>query len=174
MNEAKENSKEEITSNDLTIIQDFNNKKANAHATIFVASMFALFTFLSLATRITQKVSISAPSPIPNMCIIGLSILSYWIIWGFGLYSLGNFTYYSTLAQGAERKLVAWKKERRLIKEYENEWSKVFKIFVDFKHNENQGHIMSQIRRNNEQLSIMVYFLIGVLPFAAYIVWIFS
>jgi len=68
----------------LKVIQDFNNKKANSHATIFVASMFALFTVLSIAQRIV--IQTSSKGSILNLPILGLSIASYILIWLFGLY----------------------------------------------------------------------------------------
>jgi hypothetical protein len=136
-----------------------------------VASLFALFTVLSLAQRIVEKIPANnSPS---NLAILGLSIISYALIWVFGLYSLGNFTYYSTVAQIAEKKIVG-DMDHRLVSEYKGNWTKVFRMFVNFKLNKNQGRFMSWIRSNNEQVSIIIYILIGVLPFIAFLFWVFS
>lgn len=159
---------EEKRIRNLTVIQDFNNKKANAHATIFVASMFALFTVLSLAQRIVTKVSSNCS--IPNFTVLWLSIVSYLLIWVFGLYSMLNFTYYSTVSQRAEEKIVG-DMERQLISSYKKGWKGVFKLFASFKVPDgDQGFI----RRNNEWMSIIIYSTIGLLPFIAFIIWVFS
>lgn len=155
----------------LTVVQDFNNKKANAHATIFVASMFALFTVLSLAQRIVTKVSSNCS--IWNYTILGLSIASYILIWVFGLYSIGNFTYYSTLSQIAENQIVG-DMDRELIRKHKNDWSIVVRVFANFKLNEDQGRIRKYVRSHNEWASIIIYSVIGLLPFIAFIIWVFS
>lgn len=72
----------------LNVIQDFNNKKANAHAAIFVASMFALFTVLSLAQRIVVNVVNDTVNL--NLCILILSSVSYWLIWFLDYTQLGT------------------------------------------------------------------------------------
>jgi hypothetical protein len=77
-----------------TVIQDFNNKKANAHATIFIASLFGLFSILSLMGRLFSPISSINSSGNYNVTVFILLSFSYWLIWAFGLYSLGNFTYY--------------------------------------------------------------------------------
>lgn len=155
----------------LKVIQDFNNKKANSHATIFVASMFALFTVLSLATRIVK----STDGLVLNCPILGLSIATYILIWFFGLYSIGNFAYYSTVAQRAEEKIVRGM-DKRLVEEYihESARSRVFRKFANFKLNEGQGHTLTKIRSNNEYASIIIYIIIGFLPLLAFLIWAFS
>ncbi len=159
---------EEIRIRNLNVIQDFNNKKANSHATIFVASVFALFTVLSLASRIVTPSDCS----IQNLTIIGLSIFSYFLIWAFGLYSLGNFTYYSTVASRAETQIVSGM-DSELVRIYRSaKWEKVFKIFANFKLNEGQGRVMTAIRNYNEYWSLIVYSIIGFLPLIAFIIWI--
>lgn len=120
----------------LNVIQDFNNKKANAHAAIFVASMFALFTVLSLAQRIVVNVVNDTVNL--NLCILILSSVSYWLIWFFGLYSIGNFTYYSTVAQKAEEGIIGYS-ELNLIKEHLKGWKGFFKFFASFKIKENKS-----------------------------------
>jgi hypothetical protein len=150
----------------LTVIQDFNNKRANAHAAMFVASMFALFTVLSLAQR-----TVINDHLILNPWILFLPIASYWIIWFFGLYCLGNFTYYSTVAQRAENEIIG-NMEHDLISQYIPLWKGLFKSFASFKINENRDRILRFIRSHNEFLSIFVYSLIGILPFIAFIIWL--
>jgi len=156
-----------IVERNLNVIQDFNNKKANSHATIFVASMFSLFTVLSLTQRIINK---SFPSFLCwNTLILFLSIISYGLIWFFGLYSLLNFSYYSTVAQRAEQQLVKGM-DRNLINNYKSEWTGIVKKFASFKvPDKEQG----KLRRNNEVISICVYSIIGILPLIAFLVWLF-
>jgi hypothetical protein len=131
--------------------------------------MFALFTVLSLATRIVAQASFS----ISNCTVLFLSSVSYILIWFFGLYSIGNFTYYSTVAQRAEEEIVLGM-DKRLAEEYKNEWSIVFRVFANFKLNEGQGRIRTAIRNNNEYASIIGYIVIGLLPLLAFLIWAFS
>ena len=63
--------------------------------------------------------------------------------------------------------------DENLIKEYKNEWSVFFKLFANFKSNQDQGRFRTWIRSNNEYVSIVVYFTIGLLPFIAFIWWVF-
>lgn len=147
------------------IIQDFNNKKANSHATIFVASMFGLFTILSLAQRISKLFS----NPIYDYTILGFSVASYVLIWFFGLYELLNFFYYSTTAFLAEDRLVVGL-ETELATVYRKEGKGLPKRFALFKVPEKpQGFV----RKNNEQISIVVYIAIGLLPLIAFLIWFF-
>ena len=112
----------------LNVIQDFNNKKANSHATIFAASVFALFTVLSLSTRIvTAGVFDQA-----NIIIFTLSLVSYSLIIFFGVYSSMNFTYYSTISQRTEE-LIIKGLERKLITEEIKKWNTPLKQFASFK-----------------------------------------
>jgi len=86
---------------------------------------------------------------------------------------MGNFSYYSTVAQRAEERIVLGM-DKRSVEEYKNKWSKVFKIFANFKLNEDQGHIRKAIRNNNEYASIIIYIVIGLLPLLAFLIWAFS
>jgi hypothetical protein len=151
----------------LRVSQDFNNKKANSHATIFVASMFALFTVLSLATRIV-KTPISSNCALSNYAVLGFSIFSYILIWLFGFYSLANFAYYSTAAFHAEHRIVGGM-DRELMSGYMEGKKNIFRTFVSFKLN-SEG----RIRRNNEWISVLIYLAIGLLPFFAFIIWVIS
>ena len=107
----------------LTIIQDFNNKKANSHATMFVASMFALFTILSLASRIVAPESYDTA----NIIVLTLSLVSYHCIWFFGLVFAGNFAFYSTVSQRAEEAIVQGL-DKQLIDSYLETWREKEKI----------------------------------------------
>ena len=146
----------------LTVIQDFNNKKANSHATIFVASMFALFTVLSLATRIVAQASFS----ISNCTVLFFSSVSYILIWIFGLYSALNFSYYSTVSQRAEEAIVCGL-DRQLISSYMEDWKGPLRRFANFKVPPDQGWF----RKKLEWTIIIGYFVIGVLPFLAFLIW---
>ena len=159
--------KQSIRERNLTVIQDFNNKKANSHATIFVASMFALFSVLSLAQRIVSKSALAISTW--NNVIFVLSIASYAVIWFFGLYSLLNFFYYSTVANRAEYRLVRGM-ERALVEEYKSSWKWVSKNFASFKVPEKPQNL---IRRNTQAIGICVYGVIGFLPLSAFLVWFF-
>jgi hypothetical protein len=153
----------------LNVIQDFNNKKANSHATIFVASMFSLFTVLSLSQRIVAK---EFPSFLCwNTLVLALSLVSYGLIWLFGLYSFLNFSYYSTVAQRAEEQLVQ-DLDRKLISHYKSKWTGILKRFASFKvpNTDDDGTGQGTFRRNNEAISVLFYFIIGFLPLLAFLI----
>jgi hypothetical protein len=155
----------------LNVIQEFNNKKATTHATIFVASMFALFTVLSLAQRIINK---SFPSFLCwNTLTFSLSIASYVLIWIFGLYSFFNFSYYSTVAQRAEDQVVKGR-DRALILNYIPQWTGLLKKFARFKVPEKAESVQAEIRNSNEGITVIVYILIGLLPLIAFLASLFS
>jgi hypothetical protein len=155
---------------DWTVIQDFNNKKANSHATIFVASMFALFTVLSLAQRIMSKGSQVSL----NYVVLPLFLATYILIWFFGLYSMLNFSFYSTISQRAEERIIG-NRENDLIKSTKVQWKGILKLFSNYKvpdHNESQGRASSTVD-SNFGLFIGVYIAIGLLPLVAFIIWFF-
>ena len=178
-NKAPETNKhdEDIRIRNLTVIQDFNNKKANSHATIFVASMFALFTVLSLASRIaTPSFSFS------NYLILSFSSISYLFIWIFGLYSILNFSYYSTVSQRAEEEIVCGL-DKQLISDYMKKWKGILKWFANYKMPKStliyppikgQEIINKTIVSRNLAFFIIGYALIGLLPFVAFIIWFFG
>ena len=174
-------SDQEITN--LTVIQDFNNKKANSHATIFVASMFALFTVLSLASRIVLAASFS----FSNCLILSFSLISYILILIFGFYSMLNFSYYSTISQRAEEEIIG-DLNNQLISKYVREWKGILKWFADNKmpnleKEKPKKKIQPEIESNeifkkplvsgNLKLFLIVYVIIGLLPFFAFLIWFF-
>jgi hypothetical protein len=149
----------------LNVIQDFNNKKANSHATIFAASVFALFTVLSLSTRIVTP-GVFDPS---NVIIFIFSSVSYFLIIFLGGYSSMNFTYYSTISQRAEE-LIVEGLERQLITEEMKKWKNPLKRFASFKVPPNE---QGWTRRNLQTLILIGYSVIGILPFVAFVIWFF-
>jgi hypothetical protein len=167
------NSNKEIS--DWNVIQDFNNKKANSHATIFVASMFALFTVLSLAQRIVSKESFSCS----NYIVLILSLVSYILIWFFGFYSILNFSFYSTVSQRAEERIIG-NTERQLIMIERKKWKGILRIFSNYKvpdYDEGQGlvgkTISSPVNKNLE-IFVIIYVIIGFLPLVAFLIWFFG
>jgi hypothetical protein len=169
--EPKDNNKEPMKYSPeqiehLKIIQDFNNKKANSHATIFVASMFALFTVLSLATRVMEPISVKPP----NYLVLSLCSISYFLILLFGMYAALNFTYYSTISQNAEEAIVCGF-DRQFINKSMKDWRGTVKIFAKFKVPiKGQGWL----RRKLDWIIIIGYLMSGILPFIAFIIWFFS
>lgn len=80
------------------IIEDFYSTRAVAHASFFVASVFGLFTILTLMEVLLEKLNSNGSEA--NFTIISLSLV-YWGAFGFGLYSFMNFGHYSNLAKTA-------------------------------------------------------------------------
>jgi len=80
-----------------------------------------------------------------------------------------NFFHYSIVAHLAEHEIVG-NMERDLIEQYKPRGSKISQKFTSFKMPDRpQGWI----RRNNEYMSVGIYSAIGVLPFIAFIIWVF-
>ena len=68
----------------------FYSDRAISHASFLVASIFGLFTVLSLMTN----------ASIELLSLIWLTLTCvYWFLWTFGLYALLNFGYYAIVAQ---------------------------------------------------------------------------
>jgi hypothetical protein len=179
INSVTTNSEQKIRN--LTVIQDFNNKKANSHATLFVASMFALFTVLSLASRIVTPASFS----FSNYLILSFSLINYIFIWIFGLYSMLNFSYYSTVSQRAEEEIVCGL-DNQLISDHMKEWKGILKCFANYKmpnldkkkakkiiqpEIEGQEIVSKTIVSRNLEIFIIGYAVIGLLPFLAFLIW---
>lgn len=114
-----------------TVIQDFDNKRANAHATLFVASMFGSFTLLSLTDRLVDVKVFS----LNNCAIFGLLLFSYVLVVLFGAYSLLNFFLYATTSRIAEKKVIGegGEEEGKIAEEVKQGRKGIEKWFVDFK-----------------------------------------
>lgn len=151
------------------VIQDFHNKRANAFASLFVASMFGLFTLLSLMERI---VDLTSP--------LILLILCYLTVFGFGLYSLLNFSYYATVAQIAKWQIKdVQKTETKLLEGITKERTWFFRSFAYLKvrplvaaskaSKQKQGYfkwsaVASGFIRYKDHIFVIFYFVIGLLP----------
>lgn len=154
------------------VIQDFDNKRANAHASLFVASMFGLFSLLALMGRIVDR---TLPS-FANYAVIILLLLSYIFVWFFGLYSLLNFFFYATVAHYAKGEIVK-EKEVELIREAKRGWTWIPRKFASFKEpNINISEQASERKEkrfshNKETVFVVIYFAIGLLPMVAFWIW---
>lgn len=150
------------------VIQDFDNKRANAHASLFVASMFGLFTLLALMARILDRTS-------PNyVAIFVLFVISYGLIFLFGLYSLLNFFFYATVSQAAEEKIIEGK-ERQLVNSIP--WAGVEKVFVGMKmasEEPEKDTNRKRFLRTKGTFFVVLYVLIGLLPLIAFMIWSFA
>lgn len=152
--------------NEYEVIQDFDNKRANAHASLFVASMFGLFTLLALMARILNR---SMPY---FVIVLGLLFVSYVFVFVFGLYSLLNFFIYATVSEAAEEKIVEGK-ERELVEAID--WRGVEKIFVGLKVASKEPEKDTRRKgflRNKGTIFAFIYALIGWLPFIAFWIWL--
>ena len=163
----------------LKIIQDFHNKKANAHATIFVASMFALFSVLSLMTKIVTNVS--------SLAFL-FSTISYSIIWLFGGYSLLNFFFYTTISQCAKHKITKGT-DKTLFDEAIETWDGVLKLYarkvklpkLDIKVTKESSKqsrarfygrlrgLSSYLLKHNADIFVFLYCIVGWFPFIAFL-----
>jgi len=150
----------EDTFKSLSIVQDFFSKRAVAHASFFVASMFGLFTILSFMERDVNRISLAWNWN------LRLSLLSatYWFIWLFGFYSLGNFGYYATLAQHAEEK-IAENKDNEIINESKKGLGRILKWFYDFKSGHRKEGLFGWVRKHNTIMFFLFYIVIGFFPF---------
>jgi len=83
---------EEWAFRSLSVVQDFYSKRAVAHASFFVASVFGLFTVLRLIYEMN-------PYPASQFT---LSVV-YIGVWIFGGYSFLNFSFYATIANSAQK-----------------------------------------------------------------------
>jgi hypothetical protein len=144
-----------------SVIQDFDNKRANAHATLFVASMFGSFTLLSLVDRLVDIKVFS----LSNCAIFGLLLFSYVLVGLFGAYSLLNFFLYATTSQIAERKIIE-EKEGRMLTEAKKGWRGISKWFADFKERKEEG----LLKGRKEDILVFLYVLIVSLPMLAFFV----
>ena len=151
------------------VIQDFDNKRANAHATLFVASMFGSFTLLSLTDRLVDLKVFS----FSNCAIFGLLLLSYVLVGLFGAYSLLNFFLYATTSQIAEREIIR-DKEREMVIEAKKGFGIILKWFVDFKTPDPKEKASekgdSLLRRRKGEILVFLYFLIVSLPMLAFVI----
>jgi hypothetical protein len=78
----------------LSVMQDFYSKRAAAHASFFVASVFGLFTVLRLIDNMYYSFW--------SKTVLALVYVSLWIM---GIYSFLNFSFYASIAHNAERSL---------------------------------------------------------------------
>jgi hypothetical protein len=165
-------------------MQDFFNKRGNAHASFFVASMFGLFNLLALMGRFVDRSLFS----VGNLGVIISLLLSYGFVWFFGLYSLLNFFFYATVAQIAERKIVG-EMESELIDEVRKSWTLIPRRFASVKEqtkntsaqtSENKSEQASEqtfevkvkwLGRNKETLFVIAYVAIGLLSLVAFLIW---
>jgi hypothetical protein len=156
--------------NEYEVIQDFYNKRANAHASLFVASMFGLFSLLALMGRIVDRYSFAGS----NLTVLILLSISYGLVWLFGLYSSLNFFFHATIAQHAEKKIVQ-DKDRRIIDKAKAKWKWIPKTFADFKgpktSNTSEEEESRWFNNNKENAFVFFYFLIGLLPLIAFFLW---
>ncbi len=81
----------------LTVLQDFYSKRAVAHASFFIASVFGLFAVLALMERYSEKIR----SDSSVTAVLALLSLVYLSVGALGVYSFMNFTNYSNRAQKA-------------------------------------------------------------------------
>lgn len=150
-----------------TVLQDFYSKRAVAHASFFVASIFGLFTVLSFIERVLPSVVTVNQIFLLPLKSVGYLLLYiiYWLIWLFGLYSLYNFGLYSTKSQHAEVKL-AEKQDALIRGEIKND-TKFPKNYLAFKDQDQEHKSLSWLKRNNLAIFVLFYLLFGLLPFIA-------
>jgi len=168
---------DEDTFKRLSIVQDFFSKRAVAHASFFVASMFGLFTILSLMEKFIDRMPFHGVTWQLtwdwNFTRFLLLSSSYVFIWLFGLYSFGNFSYYATLAQRVEEK-IAKNKDNEIINESKKGLGGILKWFYDFKSGHRQEGSFGWVRRHNTILLFILYLLVGSFPFISLLSRIFS
>jgi hypothetical protein len=168
---------DEITLKRLSTVQDFFSKRAVAHASFFVASIFGLFTILSLMEKFVNRMPfygiIWQLAWDWNFARFLLLSSSYWFIWLFGLYSFANFGYYATLAQRTEEK-IAEGKEIEIIDETKKKLGRRLSWFYGFKSGLSQRGLSGWIRSHGTiLLSILYFLLIGLFPFISLLSIIF-
>jgi hypothetical protein len=168
---------DEDTFKRLSIVQDFFSKRAVAHASFFVASIFGLFTILSLMEKFINRMPfygvIWQLAWDWNSARFLLLSSSYWFIWLFGLYSFANFGYYATLAQKAEEKIVE-NKDIEIIKESKEKHGRALNWFYNFKSGLQQKGLFGWVRRHNAIMFFLFYFfVIGFFPFISLLSIIF-
>jgi hypothetical protein len=153
------------------IIQDFDNKRANAFASLFIASMFGLFGLLGVMVRIHDSPSFF------NGSAIYFLLSSYILVWIFGLYSLLNFFFYATVAQLAETQITG-ETRNNLIRNVIDEWAWIPRTFANFKVQikkavASEGKKVAGpskfiwFRVHKETIFVVLYILIGLLPLFA-------
>jgi len=167
----------EDTFKSLSIVQDFFSKRAVAHASFFVASIFGLFTILSFMEKSISRIPLSEViwqlAWDWNFARLILLSSTYWFIWLFGLYSFANFNFYATLAQHAEEK-IAENKDNEIINESKKGLGGILKWFYDFKSGLLQKGLSGWIRNHETILLSTLYFLlIGLFPFISLLSIIF-
>jgi phosphotransferase system glucose/maltose/N-acetylglucosamine-specific IIC component len=146
------------------VVQDFYSKKAVAHASFLVASMFGLFTILAFAER-----TLGNPPSYLNFFLLAIT---YWSIWVFGLYSMFNFSLYATMAQHAERH-AAMNEDDQVKDEVKKSSNRILKPFVDFKMASANEKIKFGVRSHFDYVFLVFYVLIGILPFLALVFTVF-
>lgn len=133
----------------LGIEEDFYSARAVAHASFFVASVFGLFTILAFMET-------------SSMVSKALLSVTYWVVWGFGLYSFLNFSRYAVHAQQAESRTT--RQVKPLI--YPNETAKgQEKIIRGFE----RLRRCEWVSRHDIYLFLGIYFAVGVLVFVAFL-----
>jgi hypothetical protein len=136
----------------LCSVVDFHSNRAVAHASFLIASIFGLFTVLPLIEILVGK------SPI---AFVFLSI-AYWLLWVFGLYSFGNFSYFASIAEVAKEKITAYQPiiESKIRSEAKNRQWKLLGRFFDLKR-------AGLLGKKKIPLILLLYVLVGLLPFLA-------
>lgn len=127
----------------LSAALDFHSDRATAHASFFVASIFGLFTTLSLYPYASK------------VWLMGLLAVSFWFIWGFGAYSLYNFGRFAAIAQGILSKIREMGSTTEIESEEVKRWDKRHVKFMWFK----------SIPRKLHVFLILYFLLVGVVPF---------
>jgi hypothetical protein len=171
-----------------SVIQDFDNKRANAHASLFVASMFGSFAILSLMDRLLNPIDRSKVFSSSNYVIFGLLFSGYVLVGLFGAYSLLNFFFYATTSQHAERKIIGGK-EKEVVEETKKGLKGILKWFADFKvhpsiepepkekASEKETSFIDRsidrIKGRNQDIFVALYVLIISLPMLAFFIRFF-
>jgi len=177
----REKSEKRKKGKELPVIQDFYSQRAIAHAGFLVVSMFGLFTLLALLRNGVDKGSFSSIVwswdllwswiyAWNSRLLVALSI-SYWLVWLYGLYSYLSFSFYASVAQLALEKTTKY--DSKLIDKAKNRHNGIIKWFFDFKkgkHAKEPPDLKYKIRDKTLTIFLIVYLLIGLLPFLALII----
>jgi len=144
--------------NGYAVVQDFYSKRAVAHASFFVASVFGSFTILTFMERCYERLSSNGIASIMTLVLLSLT---YWAIGGLGFYSFMNFSNYSNLAQHAEQK-GAGKVDKEIRDEARKIQGKATGWFADIKSSK-------QFARHNLLMFLLAYLAVIIFAFTAFV-----
>ncbi len=136
------------------VIQDFYSKRAIAHASFLVASIFGLFTILSILRGMMNE---------PWNLARTFLVVSYWGVWAFGAYSFLNFGYYASLSHDALLK-IARDQNDSLIKDSTAKHQIPVKWFFELKAGREHA---GWVRRHNVMIVSFLYIVLGIFLFFA-------